>query len=105
MQQVHFCSGSVFVTGDDIALALLRYVQAVSDVRRSDVVTVPTESPSGEPGAVTLMVNSVSQISADRVERSGSELEDAAFVGRLEAMTKELSAPLVWLGEGDPFAA
>lgn len=105
MQQVHFCSGSVFVTGDEIAMALLRYVAAVAAARRSDVVTVPTRSGSGHAGTVTLMVNGVSQISADSYEHAGPELADDDFVARLTAATHDLSTAAVWLGEDDPLAA
>jgi hypothetical protein len=101
VHQVHFCSGSVFTTGDTIATSLLRFVQAVSTARLSDVVTVPTITSSGASGSVMLMVNGVSQISADSHEHAGPELEDAAFVARLDARTRALSATTSWLGEED----
>ena len=105
MQEVHFCSGSVFVTGDTIAMSLLRYVQAISTARRSDVVAVPTISRSGAVGVVTLVVNGVSQISANSVEHSGPELEDDTFVARLDALTRAASEGGVWLGEDDVILA
>ena len=105
VQQVHFCSGSVFVTGDRIAMSLLRYVAAVATAHRNDVVAVPTVTRSGNTGTVTLMVNGVSQISADSHEHAGPELEDDAFVARLDALTTRLSVSAVWLGEVDPLAA
>jgi hypothetical protein len=101
VQEVHFCSGSVFVTGDAIAMSLLRYVQAVSTAQRSDVVTVPRISLTGTAGTVTLMVNRVSQISADSHDQDGPELEDDACVAWLERRTREMSASAVWLGEDD----
>ena len=105
MQEVHFCSGSVFVTGDDIAMSLLKHVQAVSTARLSAVLTVPAVTLAGAPAAVTLMINAVSQISAGSIDRDGSELEDAAFVARLDASTREISTSSVWLGVEDLSAA
>lgn len=105
MQQVHFCSGSVFVTGDRIAMSLLRYVAAVATARQSDVVGVPTLTRAGQVGTVTLMVNAVSQISADSYDHAGPELEDDDFVARLTASTLDLTTSTVWLGEDDPLAA
>jgi hypothetical protein len=105
VQQVHFCSGSVFVTGDRIAMTLLRYVEAVAAARESDVVTVPTLTRSGRTGSVTLMVNAVSQISADSYEHAVPELEDDAFVAHVTAQTERLTTTTLWLGEGDPLAA
>jgi hypothetical protein len=105
VQEVHFCSGSVFLTGDKIAMSLLQYVQAISTARRSDVVTVPAVLRSGALGSVTLMVNVVSQISADSSDHLGPELEDDALVTRLDALTRELSGSFVWLGEDDESVA
>lgn len=105
MQQVHFCSGATFITGDAIAMSLLRYARAVSALRRSDVVTVPTAISSGGAGAVTLLLTSTSQISAATVELAGPELVDEFFVDRLDALTTELLIPGVWEGaEPDPSA-
>jgi hypothetical protein len=105
VQQVHFCSGSVFVTGDAIAMSLLRYVQAVATARRSDVVSVPALTATGAPTSVTLMVNGVSQISADALHTAGAELEDDAFVARMEALAHELLTPTVWGGDDSESAA
>ena len=105
MQEVHFCSGSVFVTGDDIAMSLLKHVQAVATARGSTVMTVPAVTMAGAPASVTLMINAVSQISAGSVDRDGLELEDAAFVARLDASTREISTSSVWLGVEDLSAA
>ena len=105
MQQVYFCSGSTFVTGDRIAVSLLRYVQTVAATRTSDVVTIPTLTLARTTGAVMLMLNAVSQISADTYAHDGPELEDDALVARLELLTHELSAPRVWHGEEHSSAA
>lgn len=104
MQQVHFCSGSVFVTGDRIAKSLLEYVQTVAATHHSSVVTVPSLTLTGNPGTVTLMVNEVSQISAGSYEHAGAELEDSGFVSRLDALAHELTSPMIWLGEDHPAA-
>jgi hypothetical protein len=105
VQEVHYCSGSVFVTGDAIATALLRFVQAIADARSSEVVSIPVLSRTGEHDTVTLMVNSVSQISMSTYGHVGADLEDSAIVDRLEARIHELSAAGVWLGEDAPSAA
>jgi hypothetical protein len=98
MQRVHFCSGSVFLTGDAIAISLLQYVRAVGTLDRSDVLTVPVVSPSGRPGTITLLLNEAVQISAESVETEIPELLDGSFVGRVEGLTAELLQPGVWDG-------
>jgi hypothetical protein len=105
VQEVHFSSGSVFVTGDTIAMALLRYVEAVAMTRRSDMVVVPVAIAAGAAGTVTLMVNGVSQISAGSIASDDPELEDHELVDRLETSTRELLGPSTWTGADSPFAA
>ncbi len=105
MQQVHFCSGAVFVTGDEIAISLLRYVRAVAIAHQSDVITIPTLMRSGHAGTVTLVLNDVTQISSESYEHTGPELKDAALVARLTASTHDLATSAVWLGDDDPVAA
>ena len=98
MQRVHFCSGTTFLTGDRIATSLLHYVAAVASTGRSDVVSVPVVSSSGSGATVTLMVNRVSQISAESVASDAGELHDGAFADRLDALAADLLSTTPWLG-------
>lgn len=98
MQRIHFCSGSVFVTGDRIATSLLQHVRAVAMMRRSEVLDVPVQTASGSVGTVTLLLNEAVQISAESMEPGPAELEDELFVRDVDARTADLLAAEVWTG-------
>jgi hypothetical protein len=94
MQRIYFCTGTSFLTGDDIALALLEYAWALSQHSRHDLVQVPTRSSDGSSGRSTLLIGPESQISAEDVRSSLSEVRDEELVLSLRARTSQLRDPL-----------
>jgi hypothetical protein len=90
MHTIHFCSGETFVTDDAIANALLRYARALAQLRRRDIVEVPTVDPAGRRGSSTLLIGPESQISASTLLDDRRSLEDDGTADRLNAAAHDL---------------
>lgn len=83
-------AGSDFVTGDDIASALLSCGQALAEAGEAEAVSVPTFEQDGSIGAVTVLIGPASQMIARDVTVDGEELVDAGAVARLAAVERRL---------------
>lgn len=83
-------AGSEFLTGDDIAVALMRYSAALAEVGEAETVTIPAVEPDGSIGAVDLLVGPASQIIARPAGRGATELIDVGVLAELEARTRRL---------------
>lgn len=83
-------AGSEFLTGDEIASALLRYSAALAEVGEAETVTIPAVEDDGSVGSVDLLVGPASQIVAIPAGRGTTELVDAGIVAELEARTRRL---------------
>lgn len=83
-------AGSEFLTGDDIAAALMRYSAALAEVGEAETVTIPALEVDGTIGTVDLLVGPASQIIAIPVGRGGTELIDVGVLAELEARTRRL---------------
>lgn len=93
VERVFYCAGSSFVTGDDIAEALLEYAQWVVLRGQADVVHVPTRGEDGSAGRATLLLTSSTQLSAEAVRSVGREMADADLVLQLRGKTDLLRSP------------
>lgn len=71
--------GDTFVTGDEIAAAVIDYGVALANAGHADRITVPAIGPGG-PGAYEILIGPASQLSAGPAPDAGPELEDPAFV-------------------------
>jgi hypothetical protein len=94
VERVHYCAGSEFVTGSDIAQVLLHYARWVAVRGDVDVIDVPTVTSDGGIGRISLLLTATTQMSAATVEPAGRELTDPEFVGRLRAEVTRLSRPV-----------
>lgn len=83
-------AGSDFVTGDDIASALLQASQALAEGGVAETVSVPTREQDGSIGRVMVLIGPASQIVARDVQVEGEELVDATAVARLTAIQRRL---------------
>lgn len=83
-------AGSEFVTGDDIALALLACGRALAEAGEAEAVQVPTREPDGTVGEVTVLIGPASQMVIRDVHVEGDELVDDVAVGRLNSIQRRL---------------
>src|SRR5207248_5731644 len=74
VQRVYFCTGTSFLTGDDVADAVLEYAWVLAQYGRHDLVRVPTLHPDGSAGRSTLLIGPMSQISSEDVVAAGDDL-------------------------------
>lgn len=79
-----------YLTGDEIADAVLEYAQALADERATDVVDIPI---SGDGGSMRLRmsVGWLVQVHAMDAETEGSELTDPATSTRLRERATRLT--------------
>jgi hypothetical protein len=92
MHTVHFCSGETFATDDATAKALLGYARALAQLRRFDIVEVPTMDAEGRRGGSSLLIGPESQLSATALLDDRRTLADDGTADRLLAATHELLA-------------
>ncbi|WP_426320799.1 hypothetical protein [Microbacterium sp. E-13] len=94
-------AGSEFVTGDDIASALLYCSQALAEAGVAETVSVPTREQDGSIGRIMVLIGPASQIVARDVEVDGEELVDTTAVARLSAIQRRLR-PVATFDSGTP---
>lgn len=94
MQRIYFCTGTSFLTGDDLAGALIEYAWALAQHRRHDLVRLPTRRLDGTPAASTLLIGPESQISAEDVASEFADVVDAELANNLRERTAQLRDPL-----------
>lgn len=83
-------AGSEFVTGDEIAAALMRYSEALADDQTAATVSIPVRAPDGTDGIATFLVGPASQIVATDAADGEDELSDPDVVALLESLTQAL---------------
>lgn len=83
-------AGSEFVTGDDIAAALLATCQALAEVGEAETVSIPTLNDDGSVGGVLLLIGPASQMMAHQIVTDAEEVIDAPAVSRLNAIQRRL---------------
>jgi hypothetical protein len=71
--------GDSFITGDDIADAVLEYGVALANAGHADKIAVPGIGRDGD-GEFDLLIGPASQLTASHVAHTGPELTDPAFV-------------------------
>lgn len=83
-------AGTEFLTGDELALALVDFSQALARVGASESIEVPVRDPDGETRPAVFLVGPASQIVAKGVESAGEELIDEGVVDELKARARRL---------------
>lgn len=83
-------AGSEFVTGDDIAAALLGCGRALAEAGEAEAVTVPTRGPDGSVVEVTVLIGPASQMVTRDAEAGREELVDEVAIARLDTIQRRL---------------
>jgi len=83
-------AGDEYMTGDDIAIALLRYSEALADNNTAESVEIPILEADGTRQSAIFLLGPASQIVAKNVDSRFDELTDAAAVEVLRTRTRAL---------------
>lgn len=83
-------AGNEFLTGDELALALVEYSRALATMGTAESVEVPIREADGSAGTAVFLVGPASQIVAKHVE-SDHELTDDAVLADLRARTARIT--------------
>lgn len=86
--------GDTYLTGDDIADALLAYGRALGEEERAELVEIPVQEPDGAVVTAKFLIGPASQIVAKEVPGGGPELEDPELVDRLRTLTRGVESPM-----------
>jgi len=81
-------AGTEVITGDEIAIAVLRYCEALAEADAAEVVEIPVLAPDGSRVSATFVVGPASQMIAVDVATDGPEIVDPEVVARLVARTR-----------------
>ncbi|MFS0895205.1 hypothetical protein [Microbacterium sp. 179-I 3D3 NHS] len=94
MQTITY-AGDEFLTGDDIADALLAYGRALGDENRAEIVEIPVRDGEGSIETARFLIGPASQIVTRPSHGAdlGDEIEDPDLVHRLRELTRNVEAP------------
>jgi len=81
-------AGTELTTGDDIAIAVLRYCEALAEARVAELIEIPVVTSDGSRVKATFIVGPSSQMIAVDVVGDGSEIIDLDVIARLEERTR-----------------
>ncbi|MGW9158229.1 hypothetical protein [Microbacterium sp. NPDC055665] len=85
--------GEVFLTGDDIADALLAYGRALGEDERAEIIEIPVREQDGTVVSAKFLIGPASQIVAKAISSSAPELKDPELVRHLQALTRGVESP------------
>ncbi|WP_223627244.1 hypothetical protein [Microbacterium sp. EST19A] len=86
-------AGDSYLTGDDIADALLEYSRALGDDDRAEIIEIPVRNGDGEVVSAKFLIGPASQIVTESVDAPGPEVVDAELVARLRHLTGAVESP------------
>jgi hypothetical protein len=86
-------AGESFVTGDEIALAVLDYARALARSGSADTVEIPVRTGAGDITVATLLIGPASQIVAEDDQDPGDELRDDEVVAELSRRSRATESP------------
>lgn len=92
MQRI-FYAGSAFLTGDDIADALLEYGRALGAEVKAEIVRVPIIEDDGTPAVAAMLMGPASQVVVKPERSARPDPRDAELVDRLRRLTQGVSFP------------
>ncbi len=86
-------AGDHFLTGTEIARALVGYAAALAQQGSAGAIEIPVRhEEDGRPGVVNFLVGPASQLITESVEAVGyDEMRDEPLIARLRALTAELA--------------
>jgi hypothetical protein len=83
-------AGSEFVTGDDIASALLSCGRALAEAGEAEAVSIPTWEQDGTITGVLVLIGPASQMIVQEAHVDADELIDVTAIARLQAIERRL---------------
>jgi hypothetical protein len=92
MQKIVYAGGE-FLTGDEIATALLEYSRALGQEDTAQIVEIPIVEPDGARATAKFLIGPASQIVVTSVRSGVEEPRDQDVVDRLRSMTRRLRYP------------
>jgi len=81
-------SGAELLTGDEIAIGVLRYCEALAGSVAAEMIEIPVREPDGSVSRVMLLVGPTSQIIAKEAKSEWDELVDPDVMRRLGERTR-----------------
>lgn len=81
-------AGAELLTGDDIAIGVLRYCEALAGSVAAEVIEIPVRRADGSLSRATLLVGPTSQIVAVDVDSEWDEVVDLDVMRRLRERTR-----------------
>jgi hypothetical protein len=81
-------AGAELLTGDDIAIGVLRYCEALAGSVVAEVIEIPVREADGSLGLATLLVGPSSQMVARNVKSELEEVVDLEVMRQLQERTK-----------------
>jgi hypothetical protein len=81
---------SEFMTSDAVAVALLRYSEALAESQEAATIELPIVEPGGRLTTAEFLVGPASQIVSKNIETDLEEPDAPEVVERLRAMTRRL---------------
>lgn len=92
MHRIHY-AGDSFLTGSDIARALLEYAQVLASVGQAATVEIPTLSDDGTPGRSIILIGPSSQVIAGTEDSAHPEILDPDLVASMASSVEMLQHP------------
>ncbi|HWS50811.1 MAG TPA: hypothetical protein VN241_07355 [Microbacterium sp.] len=92
MQKIIY-AGDEYLTGDEIADALLAYSRALGEEERAEIVEIPVRERDGSVITAKFLIGPASQIVAKAAVGEEAEVEDPALVDRLQKLTRAVESP------------
>lgn len=92
MQKIIY-AGEEYVTGDEIAEALLSYSRALGDDERAAIIEIPIREEDGTIAQAKFLIGPASQIVTVAAGEGGDEIEDVQLVRRLRELTRGVESP------------
>jgi len=81
-------AGAELLTGDDIAMGVLRYCEALAGSVVAEVIEIPVREADGSLGLATLLVGPTSQMVVKNVKSELEEVVDLEVMRQLQERTK-----------------
>ena len=103
MDRIYY-AGDQFLTGTEIADALVAYAAALGRRGSTNSVEIPVRHPEdGRTGVVNFLIGPASQIVTERIEGTDErEIIDEELVKRLHELTRELAPMQPMTNRGGP---
>jgi len=87
MKNIHY-DGTMILTSDDIADAVIEYAAALSGGDRADTVAVPSVAPDGTMTTTKILIGPTSEVVVEDADEDELEADDPVFVERLRSAAR-----------------